>query len=92
MTPSPNPWAWAQQLPALAMILGFLWMAGKHGGKALMEMLRELQAACHKTTDEGHVVMREATGVIGRSLESDRMTRDLLVEVKTLLIKKNGGG
>jgi hypothetical protein len=79
---------WAQQLPALGMILAFLLFAGKK----LLTTLTSISDNCHATQREGHAVIKAATTAIGEGTESNRETRKLLVEVKTLLIKKNGGG
>jgi hypothetical protein len=94
-----SAWNWAQQLPALGMILTFLWFAGKHGGKALMNTIKEIQKNCHDTMDKGHEVSKECARSMGESSATNRSTaalmvevKNVMVEVKTLLIKKNGGG
>ena len=75
----PSPWAWAQQLPALGMILTFLWFAGKHGGRALFDTLKTIQDNCHSTMRQGHEVIKEATTAIGESTESNHQVQALLV-------------
>ncbi len=77
---------WAQQLPALGMILLFLWFAvGK-----LMAGLNVISENCHEAQRDGHKVIVAATTVMGASAESNREVRALLVEIKTVLIRNNG--
>lgn len=85
--PAQSIWAgWAQQLPALGMILVFLWFTvGK-----LVTGLNAISENCHKTQRDGHIVISAATTAMGASTESNREVRALMAEVKVLLIKKNG--
>ena len=78
--------SWAQQLPALGMILVFLGWAGR----GLIAALRGISDKCHETQLAGHEVIKKSNEVMGACVESNRAIAGVLVEVKTLLIKKNG--
>ena len=79
---------WARQLPALGMVLLFLWFAGR----AVISALNSISQNCHDTQREGHKVISSANTCMGQVLESNQETRAIMAEVKTLLIRKNGGG